>query len=49
MCEQGAFEALQDIASYIEDGINNNGLTLWLSLKGSVHAKAAIFLFLGSL
>jgi hypothetical protein len=49
MCEQGAFEALQDVASYIEDGINSNGLTLWLHLKGSVQAKAAIFLFLGSL
>jgi hypothetical protein len=43
MCEQGAFEALQDVASYIEDGIHSNGLTLWLRLKGSVLAKAAIF------
>jgi hypothetical protein len=43
MCEQGAFEALQDVASYIEDGIHSNGLTLWLRLKGSVQAKAAIF------
>jgi hypothetical protein len=49
MCEQGAFEALQDVASYIEDGITSNGLTLWLRLKGSVEAKAALFLFLGSL
>jgi hypothetical protein len=37
-CEQGAFEALQDVAIYIEDGINSNELTLWLRLKGSVHA-----------
>jgi hypothetical protein len=43
MCEQGAFEALQDVASYIDDFINSNGLTLWLRLKGSAQAKAAIF------
>jgi hypothetical protein len=43
MCEQGAFEALQDVASYIEDDINSNGLTLWLRLKCSVQAKAVIF------
>jgi hypothetical protein len=49
MREQGSFEALQDVARYIVDGINSNWLTLWLRLKGSVQAKAAIFLFLGSL
>jgi hypothetical protein len=43
MREQGAFEALQDVASYIEDGTNSNGFTLWLRLKGSVQAEAAIF------
>jgi hypothetical protein len=43
MCEQGAFEAFQDVASYIEDGINSNGLTLWLRLKCSVQAEATIF------
>jgi hypothetical protein len=26
MCEQGAFEALQDVASYTEYGISSNGL-----------------------
>jgi hypothetical protein len=43
MCEQGAFEALQDVASYIEYGINNNWLKLSLRLKGSVQAKATIY------
>jgi hypothetical protein len=36
MREQGAFGALQDVASYIEDGTNNNGLTIWLRLKKAV-------------
>jgi hypothetical protein len=38
MCEQGEFEALQDCASYIEDGIDIIGLTPRLRLKGSVQA-----------
>jgi hypothetical protein len=37
MCEKGAFKAFQEVVSYIEDGININGLTIWLRLKGSVQ------------
>jgi hypothetical protein len=43
MREQGAFEASQDVASYIEDGTNINGLIIWLRLKGSVQSEATIF------
>jgi hypothetical protein len=49
MCEQGAFEALQDVASYIEDGINSNWLKLWLRRKVVSRLRPPFFYFLVAL
>jgi hypothetical protein len=38
-CTRGYFESLLDVSTYLEDGIDTNGLTIRLHLKGSVQAE----------
>jgi len=40
-CLQGLFEELKDVSMFIHQGIDRNGLDLWLRCRGSVRTECA--------
>lgn len=38
-CREGLFEDMNDVSTFFSIGTDQNGLTIWIRMKGSSHCK----------